>query len=138
MKKLIILIILTSILTLFFCGCFFKKEVPPGTLSGSITWQSESMDNNLVVGATVNVWGTGNKKMAHTVSDSNGRYSIANIPEGQGYMVTCYHISGTSGNIVVEKYWMIQNVNIKSGVNNQLNLTFDNAIKDAVLPVEYR
>jgi hypothetical protein len=137
MKKLVILIILILILTSSFYGCFFKKEVPPGTLSGSITWQSEGSGKTPVVGAMLNVWGTGNKKVAYTVSDSDGRYSIAHIPEGQGYMVTCYHVSGTSGNIVVEKNWMIQNVNIKSGTN-QLDLDFDNAIKDAVLPVEYR
>jgi hypothetical protein len=129
MNRLVVLVILASLLAVFLVGC---KVVPaePGDLSGTITWQSAT-----IAGATVNVWGTGNTKVSTAVSDQNGHYIISKIPSGTGYLVTCHQaVNGTA----VEKGWMFPNIEIKPKGNTQLDMTSDNAIKDAVLPSSYQ
>ncbi len=131
MKKFFALIILISLLAALSAGC--KVAPAPGSLSGTITWQSEG-GTTLLSGVTVNVWGTGNARVASGVSDNDGRYTINNIPEGTGYLVTCHQAaSGT----IVEKNWMFQNIPINSKSTTKVDMSFDNAIKGAVLPPAY-
>jgi hypothetical protein len=132
MKKLIALVIMVSLLAAFFAGC--KVQPAPGSIAGTISWQSQG-GNIALAFVTVNVWGNGNAKVASAVSDKDGHYTIANIPAGEGYLVTCHQSPGDN---VVEKSWMFQNIPIKSKSTTQIDMTYDNAIKGAVLPPIYQ
>jgi hypothetical protein len=129
MNKILAMVTVVLLLAAFTVGC--KVQPAPGNLAGSISWQSQAA----VAGVTVNVWGTGNTKVASGVSDKDGHYSITKVPEGKGYLVTCHQAA--SGEIA-EKNWMFENVSINSKGTTQIDMTYDNAIKGAVLPSIYQ
>ena len=100
----------------------------PASISGVVSWQTKGMGDTAVVGIPVKVWTCNGSQVVGTgVTDASGRYEILNLTPGR-YLVSAYQKPPASGSRVVEKCWVIRNVNIRPGQATQISLDFNNSL----------
>ena len=100
----------------------------PGSISGVVSWQTRGIGDKAIVGIPVRVWTCNGSQVVGTgVTDVSGRYEILNLTPGR-YLVSAYQKPPASGSRVVEKCWIVRDVNIRPGQATQISLDFNNSL----------
>jgi len=105
---------------------FMSSE--PGSLSGTVSWETMGAGSIVVTGITVKVWAAdGLSPIATGITDASGNYSIANILPGE-YRVSAHQYPSEVGEQIAHKCWVIDGVVIESGRTTQVFLNPENSL----------
>ncbi len=100
----------------------------PGSIKGTVSWETLGAGNVLVVGIPINVWDSeGNQIIATAITNSNGDYEILGIKPGF-YKVSAYQHASVVGDQIASKCWVLDNILVEAGEVTQLFLSINTAL----------